>query len=544
MILPFTEELEGAQNDTLFERLMLDVLEDSLGGTSAVFAEPGIGKSVASVLAAQKTNASQSRLMVVLQGAFEESLETFFRVQKASQAPKVARSMFKMLADHGVRLQIVFDNTFDNEVPEQSKAPMRDLTRFAFAHGHHLIVICQAREGAESVDDLNGVRTRIAAQQNGRCAEEFRWSEKLAENYLNATVMSELKARGHGLERYADVMREWLNGTKVRDQFGGWNPTIMSLYVRRMCTLGEDVPREARAAPRGESTSAVWARQLQKHSADVKNGRQAGAWQRIKDESKDLRQAKLLRLFAAKGSLKGAIYSCPSFCTATPRLDQACYRNGSVCSVSDEGGSSSITDVFCAAALLDFQAVQVSNFGSGAAVDETADHMRKGDHFLLDLTVTGRCVNFNFATTNLRGGAGICELIVFDGPHDVLQVLKFMPLLRVMAKRSRPFLFLDDVGCVAAMCHHSTLAWRFLLWLGMVSPISCRVALEHAAGEMGACLGRFQWGQVVRCQTFDARCVARTLGMAEQLQWEHWARCCLEPSAQVNPDAYLVHIQI
>ena len=352
MILPFTEELEGAQNDTLFERLMLDVLEDSLGGTSAVFAEPGIGKSVASVLAAQKTNASQSRLTVVLQGAFEESLETFFRVQKASQAPKVARSMFKMLADHGVRLQIVFDNTFDNEVPEQSKAPMRDLTRFAFAHGHHLIVICQAREGAESVDDLNGVRTRIAAQQNGRCAEEFRWSEKLAENYLNATVMSELKARGHGLERYADVMREWLNGTKVRDQFGGWNPTIMSLYVRRMCTLGEDVPREARAAPRGESTSAVWARQLQKHSADVKNGRQvdtcfpyftssgqvtrpssrgsqspskmsrlirltstestykkrgapdcffcwllpgfrfwqAGAWQRIKDESKDLRQ--------------------------------------------------------------------------------------------------------------------------------------------------------------------------------------------------------------------------------------------------------------
>ncbi|CAE7185909.1 unnamed protein product [Symbiodinium microadriaticum] len=144
----------------------------------------------------------------------------------------------------------------------------------------------------------------------------------------------------------------------------------------------------------------------------------------------------------------------------------------------------------------------------------------------------------------LQGGAGICELIVFDGPHDVLQVLKFMPLLRVMAKRSRPFLFLDDVGCVAAMCHHSTLAWRFLLWLGMVSPISCRVALEHAAGEMGACLGRFQWGQVVRCQTFDARCVARTLGMAEQLQWEHWARCCLEPSAQVNPDAYLVHIQI
>ncbi|OLP95597.1 hypothetical protein AK812_SmicGene22251 [Symbiodinium microadriaticum] len=85
---------------------------------------------------------------------------------------------------------------------------------------------------------------------------------------------------------------------------------------------------------------------------------EAGAWKRVELASTPLRQAKLLRLFAVAANLKGAIYVCPSFCTvsqATPRLDQACYRNGSVCSVSDEGGSSSITDVFCAAALLDFQ---------------------------------------------------------------------------------------------------------------------------------------------------------------------------------------------
>lgn len=203
-------------------------------------------------------------MTVVVRGAFEQSLKKLFRVQQASDAVEVAQAMFKQLADHGVRLQMVFDNTFDGGVPEQEEAPLRELTRFAYSYGHHLIVICQTREGAESVDDLNGPRTRIAAQQNGRCAEAFRWSEKLAEDYLNATVMSELKARGHGLECYADVMREWLNGTKVRDQFGGWSPTIMSPYARRKCKLGEDPPREAGAAPRGKSTSAVWARQLQK----------------------------------------------------------------------------------------------------------------------------------------------------------------------------------------------------------------------------------------------------------------------------------------
>ena len=54
MILPLTQELDDPQNDTLFQWLMLDVFEDNSDGTSAVFAEPGIGKSVAALLAARR----------------------------------------------------------------------------------------------------------------------------------------------------------------------------------------------------------------------------------------------------------------------------------------------------------------------------------------------------------------------------------------------------------------------------------------------------------------------------------------------------------
>ena len=143
----------------------------------------------------------------------------------------------------------------------------------------------------------------------------------------------------------------------------------------------------------------------------------------------------------------------------------------------------------------------------------------------------------------LQQGGGVCDMIFYDGPHDVLQVLTFMPLLRALVVKSRPFLLVDDVGCVEPICRHSTLAWRFLLWLGMVSPIRCQVSgKDGKEGVMGVCLGRFQWGQRVRCPTFDARCVAHTLGMLEQEQHESWSKCCLKPAEQVNSDAYLIRL--
>ena len=151
-----------------------------------------------------------------------------------------------------------------------------------------------------------------------------------------------------------------------------------------------------------------------------------------------------------------------------------------------------------------------------------------------------------FLTAEAGTGEGLCDLIFFDGPHDVLQVLKFMPLLRSLARRSRPFLLVDDVECSSPICLHSTLAWHFLVWMGIVISIDCRATgTKRGSKDMGACLGRFQWGQAVRCQAFDARCVAHTLGMSYQQQQERWHQCCLTLAAAtpaMRPDAFLVQL--
>ena len=196
MILPFPKALDDPQHDTLFERLMHQVLEDNETAISAVFAEPGIGKSAAVVLAAQKAKANQSCLTIVLQGKFDSRLRALVRVPPKCNEIDVAESLFEQLAALGIRLQLVFDNTFDAGVPELLRSDLMQLTRSADSKGHHLIIICQSREGAVSVDCLNGGRSRIAPQQNGSSAEAFRWSCAEANSYLNATVMSELKASG------------------------------------------------------------------------------------------------------------------------------------------------------------------------------------------------------------------------------------------------------------------------------------------------------------------------------------------------------------
>ena len=37
-------------------------------------------------------------------------------------------------------------------------------------------------------------------------------------------------------------MEKWLKGTKMRDQFGGWNPMIMNRYIRGKIKLGAPPP--------------------------------------------------------------------------------------------------------------------------------------------------------------------------------------------------------------------------------------------------------------------------------------------------------------
>ncbi|CAJ1432144.1 unnamed protein product, partial [Effrenium voratum] len=121
-----------------------------------------------------------------------------------------------------------------------------------------------------------------------------------------------------------------------------------------------------------------------------------------------------------------------------------------------------------------------------------------------------------------------CDLIFLDGPHDLLQVLKLLVLLRRLARKGTAYVLLDDVRCDSDMCEHSAIAWDFLRWLGILRELRCR-----ASGGRGACLGRFLWGRL-RCGAFDARCVGRLgrLGRAE------WAACC----DRLGPEAYVVQI--
>ena len=243
MILPFNDRfaVEQAINDTVFEELMLEVLNDNSRGTTAVFAEAGVGKSVAATLSVLKMEASQSKLTVLLKGQFSQNLKKFFRIQDIGDVEDVAGCFFGLLEDHGIRLQIVFDNAFDYGLEGE---PLLALTRLAFEFGHHLIVVTQSKERADEVDKLNGDRTKIAKQQQGRMAEDFRWSEDLARQYLNATVMAEYQQQNGSS---ADgVMCRWLNGTRMRDQFGGWKPTIMNSYISGNLMLGEESPTSGR----------------------------------------------------------------------------------------------------------------------------------------------------------------------------------------------------------------------------------------------------------------------------------------------------------
>ena len=243
-ILPFDEQvLADLVNDTPFEKLMRDVLQARDVGTSAVFAEPGIGKSVSTVLAVLRTNASDSCMTVLLQGEFEQSLKDFFRVPDASLALKVARSFFDQMKRDGISLRIIIDNAFDNGLKGDGNALM-ELTRRAFEFGHQLVIVTQSDAAATQIDDLNGVRTKIAPQQEGKHAEDFRWSEDLARQYLNRTVMTDVKKWQN--VSVDELMREWLNGTKMSDGLGGWSPSTMSLYTRGYLSLGEAPPTRGR----------------------------------------------------------------------------------------------------------------------------------------------------------------------------------------------------------------------------------------------------------------------------------------------------------
>ena len=200
--------------NTSFERLMMTVLADNqTTGVSAVHAEPGIGKSTATTLAL-RNGMPNSSVGVLLQGDFQKNLRDFSRAADAADAVRVAAVLFDLIQARGIRLQILFDNTFDQGVQGQ-KNLLLGLTRSAFDCGHHLLVVTQSEE----VANLNGERSRAWAQNDAR---SYRWRRTEARKYLeNNPLLSN--------EQTIDAV---LNSTAVPDEIGGWRLVSMDEYLR------------------------------------------------------------------------------------------------------------------------------------------------------------------------------------------------------------------------------------------------------------------------------------------------------------------------
>ena len=151
-------------NGTEFQHLVSNVLSDvTLTGVSSIHAEPGTGKSVAVVLAMLTWAKHNPKCITVLVRGSLDNLKDFFNVNEMRFLPAVAENLFQILSDAGVRLQLVLDNIFDNELGEDGKMLM-SLARAAFKYGQ-VVVVTQSREVAEAVGSLNVARTRVSPQQ-------------------------------------------------------------------------------------------------------------------------------------------------------------------------------------------------------------------------------------------------------------------------------------------------------------------------------------------------------------------------------------------
>ena len=227
--------------DTKFTALMCEILRDTkTAGLSAVYAEPGVGKSVAVAVAIQAENSKSAATTALLQGNFEKRLEDLFRVCDAQRANDVAWPLFSLLRANNKRLHIIFDNTFDNGVDKTGM--LMDLARAAFAHGHHIVAITQFKKSAEEIAYLNGERTRLAPQQQ-QDDRTYRLSRRQAQKYLE-TMEEEMVSPNEPKER-EEFIGKVLNNTLIPDDVGLWRPVAINEYM--MTGHKPKAPQRARA---------------------------------------------------------------------------------------------------------------------------------------------------------------------------------------------------------------------------------------------------------------------------------------------------------
>ena len=200
--------------NTSFERLMMTVLADNQ--TTGSLQHQNHWQVHCTTRT--RNGMPNSSVGVLLQGDFQKNLRDFSRAADAADAVQVAAVLFDLIQARGIRLQILFDNTFDQGVQGQ-KNLLLGLTRSAFDCGHHLLVVTQSEKAAQEVANLNGERSRAWAQNDAR---SYRWRRTEARKYLeNNPLLSN--------EQTIDAV---LNSTAVPDEIGGWRPVSMDEYLR------------------------------------------------------------------------------------------------------------------------------------------------------------------------------------------------------------------------------------------------------------------------------------------------------------------------
>ena len=226
-------------NGTKFQLLVSSILSDtSFTGVSSIHAEPGVGKSVAVALAMLEWAKNRPKSITVLFRGSVARLKEFFKVEDITLVPVVAEFLFPILAEKGIRLQLLLDNIFDQDLVEGKI--VLDLAKAAFDHGQ-VIVVTQSEVVAKGIEDLNGLRTRLAPQQED--VKEYRWNETQALQLfaaLNATKKlksSEPKEIENAVKKtWEEFKKDRVMTCKIleRAQFpdGGWTPVGIIQFQR------------------------------------------------------------------------------------------------------------------------------------------------------------------------------------------------------------------------------------------------------------------------------------------------------------------------
>ena len=204
---------------TEFEKLMVQVLASNGIGLTTVYAEPGVGKSIGTLLALPAGNLSKT-MTLLLSGPFRRKLLEFTSAVDMDLAVDVMCQLFVILDANDIHLNLVLDNSFESAYDGDR---LITLAKTAFTTDHHIIVITQTEKMATDIGNLNGIRTRVCDEQ--QAVAKYRWHEEQAQEFLNL-----LAEQGQVFDQGRFALA--LKNSEYPDADGGWIPTHIFAYLK------------------------------------------------------------------------------------------------------------------------------------------------------------------------------------------------------------------------------------------------------------------------------------------------------------------------